>query len=178
MPLDQFAAAVAGTQIGQGGGAVGKRHTALEADGDGRQRVRDVVPAGQLEADLGAFAAGEGGEEDTFEAVVDDLLGADLRAPVDAIENIALAQPAAESGDVGVVGIEECEAILGERGDELVLGARDAGDAVGKVLEVHRRDVRDDAPVGLGDVCERGNLAGVVHAHFDDGEVVFGLELE
>ncbi len=39
-------------------------------------------------------------------------------------------------------------------------------------------DVGDDAPVGRGDARQRGDFAGVVHAHFDDRDFVLGHEAQ
>ena len=64
----------------------------------------------------------------------------------------------------------------GQRGDQLVLGARDAGLTLGEVFDVRGADVGDDTPVGRGDAGECCDLAQVVHAHFDDGEFVLGLK--
>ena len=68
--------------------------------------------------------------------------------------------------------------MAGKRGDQFEFGAGDAGLALGKVLNVRRADVGDHAPVGRGDARQRGDFAGVVHAHFDDGELVLRLEAQ
>ena len=39
-------------------------------------------------------------------------------------------------------------------------------------------DVGDDAPVGRGDAGQGGDLAGVVHAHLDDGDLVLRLQAQ
>ena len=39
-------------------------------------------------------------------------------------------------------------------------------------------DVGDHAPIGRGDAGERGNFAGVIHAHFDDGEFMLGHQAQ
>ena len=84
---------------------------------------------------------------------------------------------AAELRDVSIGAVEEGDAVGGQRGDQLIFGARDAGLALGKVFDVRGADVGDDAPVGRGDAGEGGDFAQVVHAHLDDGVFVLGLEV-
>jgi hypothetical protein len=43
---------------------------------------------------------------------------------------------------------------------------------------VRRADVGDHAPVGRGDQGQGGDLAGVVHAHLDDRDLVLGFEAQ
>ena len=85
---------------------------------------------------------------------------------------------AAELRGVGIVAVEEGDAIRGEGGDEFEFGARDAGVALLKVLNVRGTDVGDDAPIGRGDAGQRSDLAGVIHSHFDDGDFVLRGEAE
>ena len=92
--------------------------------------------------------------------------------------NNAARKIAAKLRDIGIVAIEESDAVGGQRGHQLELGARDAGLALGKIFNVRGADVGDDAPVGRGDARQRGNFAGVVHAHFDHGEFVLRLEAQ
>ncbi len=49
---------------------------------------------------------------------------------------------------------------------------------VGKVFNVRGADVGDHAPVGRGDAGQRGNFAGVIHAHLDDRDFVLGHEAQ
>ena len=97
-------------------------------------------------------------------------IGAGAGAEVDD----AAGKIAAKLRDVGIVAVEESDAVGGQRGDQLKLGAGDAGLAFSEVLNMRGADVGDDAPVGRGDAGKRGNFASVVHAHFDDGDFVFG----
>ena len=66
----------------------------------------------------------------------------------------------------------------GSAGDEFKLSACDAGLALSKVFNVRSAHVGYDAPVGYGDARERGDFAKVVHAHFDDGDLMLWLETE
>ncbi len=106
--------------------------------------------------------------------------GDDLRIGAGALAKVddAAGKIAAELRDVGVAAVEESDAVGGQRGDEFELGAGDAGLAFGEVFNVRGADVGDDAPVGRGDAGERGDFAAVVHAHFDDGDFVLGLEAQ
>ena len=83
---------------------------------------------------------------------------------------------AAELRDIRVGAVEERDAVGGQRGDQFEFGARDAGLALGEILDVRGADVGDDAPVGRGDAGEGCDFAQVVHAHLDDGILVLGLE--
>ncbi len=66
----------------------------------------------------------------------------------------------------------------GQRVHQLELGAGNAGLAVGKVLNVRRAHVGDHAPVGRGNQRQRGDLAGVVHAHLDHRDLVLRLQAQ
>src|SRR5271165_1381076 len=88
------------------------------------------------------------------------------------------AEVAAELRHVRVVAIEKGDSVRGQRFDQFIFGAGNAGDAVGKKLRVSIADISDDSPVGCGDAGERGNFAGAGHAHFDNGNLMFGLKLE
>jgi len=84
----------------------------------------------------------------------------------------------AELRHVGIVAIEECNAVGGQRSHQFKLRARNAGLAIGKILHVGRAYIGDDAPIGSGNSRQGGNLTGVVHAHFDYGELVFRLQAQ
>src|ERR1017187_383471 len=76
-----------------------------------------------------------------------------------------------ELRNVFIVGVEHCRSIGGKGFDQFVFRPRDAGERIEK-LQVHGRDVRDYADLGLRDFRQRANLARMRHAHLDDGHVV------
>src|ERR1700685_3922968 len=65
--------------------------------------------------------------------------------------NDAAGKVAAKLCGVGVVAVEECDAVLGKRFNEFKLCASDAGLAGGEVINVRAADVGDHAPIGRGD---------------------------
>ena len=67
---------------------------------------------------------------------------------------------------------------LGRALDQLIFRARNAGHAIGKVLAVGAADVGDDSPIGTGNARERGDFAGMRHAHLDHRDLMLGLELQ
>ena len=95
-------------------------------------------------------------------------IGAGAAAEIDH----AAGKIAAKLRGISIVAVEEGDAVRGQRGHQFELGAGDAGLAVGEVFNVRRADVGDHAPVGRGDARQRGDFARVVHAHFDDGDLV------
>ena len=101
-------------------------------------------------------------------------IGAGTAAEVDD----AAGKIAAKLRSVGVVAVEEGDAVRGQRGDQLEFGASNARLALGKIFNVRGADVGDHAPVGRGDARQRGNLAGVIHAHLDHGEFVLRHEAQ
>ena len=62
-----------------------------------------------------------------------------------------------------------------ESGEQLALGARDAGE-VAEALEVFVAGIRDQRDRRLRECGERGDLARVIRAHLDHGMPVRGLE--
>ena len=82
---------------------------------------------------------------------------------------------APELADVFIVGIQEGGAGAGQSLDQFVFGAGDARYGF-EVLQMHRRDVGDDALIRKRDSRQRGNLASVRHTHFHHGEIVFRFE--
>ncbi len=85
---------------------------------------------------------------------------------------------ASELADVGVVAVEEGDAGGRQGLDELIFCAGDASLSFGEVFDVSHADIGDDAPVGRGNAGKLGNFAGVIHAHFDDGEFVPGFKAQ
>ena len=81
---------------------------------------------------------------------------------------------AAELRNVFVIGIEHGDSSGGERLDELILRARNAGKRI-KKLQVHGSDVGHNANVGPRDLRQRANFSGMRHPHFDDRDIVLGL---
>src|ERR1700751_664818 len=67
---------------------------------------------------------------------------------------------APELRNVGVVAIEEGDAVGGQRLDKLIFRPGDAGNAVRKILGVRVAHVCDDSPVGSGNGREGSDLSG------------------
>ena len=65
----------------------------------------------------------------------------------------------------------------GEGLDQFVFSARNVSNGV-EEFKMHRSYVGDHSGFRLSDLGQRCDLAGVRHAHFDDGDVVLGLELQ
>ena len=82
----------------------------------------------------------------------------------------AASKIAAKLRHVRIVAVQKSHAVRGQRSHQLKLGARNAGLAIGKILNVRRAHVRHHAPIGRGNARQRGNLARVVHAHLDHRE--------
>ncbi len=101
-------------------------------------------------------------------------LGAGAASEIDSLA----AEVATELADIRIVAVQKGDAIGGQRLDQFILGARNAADAVGKVLRMRVADIGDHAPVGRCDPGQRGNFAGVRHAHLNHGDIVCGLQLE
>ena len=85
---------------------------------------------------------------------------------------------AAKLRGVGIVAIQEGDAVRGQRCNQFEFGAGNAGLALFEVLNVRRAHVGDHAPVGRGDARQGGDLAGVIHAHLDDGDFVLRREAQ
>ena len=149
-----------------------------QAGADGGERVEHVVAADEVKVNIAAQLFNGENKARAIEATLANLFGANVGSRIGSVEKSALAHAAREGGDAVVVGVEDGVAVGRECGDELELGARDAGDSVREELEMHGCDVGDDAPVGLGDLRERGDLAGVIHAHLEHGDLVLRLKAE
>ena len=175
--LDDFAALVSGRERLESGDGGVEIDSGFEGDGEPGHGIRCVVFAEQMQGEAafafaGAIVHVQAGE--VFRRLDDLRIGAGAVAEVDD----AAGKVAAELRDVGIGAIEEGDAGGGQCGDKLKLCARDAGLAFGEVFNVRGADVGDDAPVGRGDAGKRGDFAAVVHAHFNDGEFVLGLEAQ
>ena len=57
-------------------------------------------------------------------------------------------------------------------------GAGNAGLAFDEVLNVRGADIGDDTPLRRGDAGKRGDFSEMVHAHFNHGDFVFGLQAQ
>ena len=71
-----------------------------------------------------------------------------------------------ETANALIVGVENGDAIRGQRFDQLVFRAGDAFDRI-ETLDVRRADIGDHADVRLGYAREIANFAGMVHADFE-----------
>src|SRR5271166_2652764 len=69
------------------------------------------------------------------------------------------AEVATELRHVRVVAIEKGNAMPGQRFDQFIFRAGNAGDAVGEEFSVCVADIGDDAPIGQGDARESGNFS-------------------
>ena len=79
---------------------------------------------------------------------------------------------------VGVVTIQDGDAGNGQTLHEFIFCTRDAGNSVGKILGVGRAHVGDDSPIRMSDAGQGRDLAGMRHAHLDDSNLVFRLQLQ
>ena len=84
---------------------------------------------------------------------------------------------AAKLRDIRIVGVEKGMASGGQRFNQLILGARDAG-LRAEELQMRQADVGHHAFVGRGNARQRGDLARVRHAHLDHGDLVLGLQAQ
>src|ERR1700690_636417 len=116
-------------------------------------------------------------EARTFGSGSFDLLGAHVCNGLEAEEHDFAFEGAAELAGVFIVGVEKSGARAGQGFDQLILGARNAGDRF-EIFEMYWGDVGDDSLIWQRNAREGGNLAGVRHPHFDYGEIVLGLERE
>src|SRR5258708_4505132 len=83
----------------------------------------------------------------------------------------------AELRDIRIVSIQDRGAIRGQGLDQLIFGARDAGDRL-EIFQMYRGNVSDDADFRLRDFRQRTNFSGMRHAHFDYGYLVLRFELK
>ena len=147
---------------GRGGGI--KVDPRFNGDGERGHGVLGVVRAGHAQLER-AFSI-PGAEADAeailvFRNVQNLRIGARPGAEI----NRAAGKVAAKLSRIFIVAIEERDAGCRQRGDQLEFGAGDAGLAVRESLNVRGAHVGDHAPVGSGDPGQRGDFAGVVHAH-------------
>ncbi len=99
-----------------------------------------------------------------------ELLGAERRALGEAEGDQAPSSACREGHQLFRVGVDDAGRAGAHRLEELGLGGRDRGD-VREVAEMSPADIRDDADVGVCDLRERGDLARVVHAELEDGDL-------
>ncbi len=174
--LDDFTALVAGRErLERGDGGI-EVDSGLESHGEAGHRIGRVVRAEQMERKvrLRARPHDSGHARPAVSSV--DVENLRIGTGADAEVDHAALEVAPELRHVRIVAVEKCNAVGGQRGNQFEFCARNTGLALGEVLDVRGANVGDDTPVGSGDAGERGDLAKVVHAHFDDGEFVFGLQ--
>ena len=113
------------------------------------------------------------GEPKTGEAEVTDVRRADLRVRRFTVEHDAGARAVGHPTHPRVIGVQQRDAVRGQRVDELGLALHDRVDARG-ASEVHRdlRDRRDDADPLANETREVGDLTRNVEAKLDHGDVV------
>ena len=99
-------------------------------------------------------------------------VGAGAFAEVDGLA----AEVAAELRDVRVDAVEKRNAVSRAARLKLKFGARNSCLALGKILNVRGADVGHNTPVGRGNAGQSSDLAQVIHAHFDNGILVFRLK--
>src|ERR1035441_6134531 len=135
----------------------------FKRDGETGHGVRRVVLAKHVQGEA-AFAVG--GTVFHMQAGKVFKGGNNLRVGTGAFAEVddAAIKIAAKLRDVRVATVEECNAVGGQRGHKLELGAGDSILAFSEVLNVRGADVGDDTPVGCGDACQRLDFASVVHA--------------
>ena len=175
--LDDLASFVAGGErLERGDGRI-QIDARLDSNGEPGQDIRCVVRTQQIEGQLalklpGPKAHMQAGK--VFGGVKKLRIGARACAEVDG----AAGKVAAKLGDIWIVAVEKSDAGRRQRLNQLEFCAGNAGLAVGEVFDVRGANVGDHAPVGRGDASQGGDLAGVVHAHLDDRDLVLGLEAQ
>ena len=148
-------------EVRERGAARRLRHAEARGTGGGKEGVRDVVRAGQAEAEGVREARGGGvGERD-----------GDERHAAEGGEAVVARVLAGEDGEGGMRGG------AGEVGEERPLLV---GDAVlrAEELDVRRADRGDDPDVRLGDADEVADLARMVRPHLHDEDVGVGRAVE
>ncbi len=99
------------------------------------------------------FSIRRHGKNDALRTDLRDLHGPDSGTLARPIKNGAIAHPLAEPRHMLVVAVQDRNAICRQRLHQLILRARNTRDAIGKELQMHRRDIRDDRPIRLRDAC-------------------------
>ena len=84
---------------------------------------------------------------------------------------------AAKLRNVGIIGVQDGDAARRQRRYQFIFRARHIGQAAEK-FHVHRAHQRDYADLRLRDLCQRGDLAGMRHAHLDHSDVVLALQAQ
>ena len=77
---------------------------------------------------------------------------------------------------IRIIAIENGSAEARQRCDQFILGTGNAGLTVGKIFGVGSAHICHHAPVGRGDFAKGGNLSGVRHSHFQNGNFMLRLE--
>ena len=113
----------------------------------------------------------------TQHAAQREILGAIVARMLDAVERNVAVKIAAELRNIGIVGVEKRVASGGQRFDQLVLGARNAG-LRAEALQMRQADVGHHAIIGRGNPRQGGDLARVRHAHLDHRDLVLGLQAQ
>ena len=84
---------------------------------------------------------------------------------------------ATELGDVRVVRVEHGGGGVRQGFNQFVLGAGDVCDRI-KELEMNGRDAGDNAGIRRGNLGQRGDLPGMVHAHLHHCYLMLCFEFE
>ena len=175
--LEYRAAMLAGRQAGEAVGDVGQRHAQLDADRRGRQRIQQVAVAGQAQRET--HVTGRSGDVGMRAA---DAAIVHRRGPhVGARRQAERHDPAGERRrprhHQRVVGVADQQRVRAGLLEDLGLGI---GNRVARaeVADVGVADVGPHPHVGLGDVHQHPDLAGVVHAQFHHRDVGCGAQLD
>ena len=173
-----FAALVAGGERFERRDGSIEVHTGFERDSESGHGIVRIVRAEQMKGECRLRVHRRGNARGGRQASSSTArICGSAHGPIAEVDHLAR-KIAAELRDVGIGAVEKRNAVGGQRGDQFIFRAGDAGLAFGEVLDVRGADVGHDAPVGRGDAREGSDLAEVVHAHFDDGVFVLGLEAQ
>ena len=143
----------------------------------GGERVRHQVPARGAavhvalaprrgEQELGPVNATAGHVGGAHVGFSPETKGADLRT-----------RDGTHGGDARIVGVQDGQAIGGQRGGQLRLGLCDALDA-SCAFEVRGMHGQHHSDFGACDLREAGDLTDGVHAHLQHGHLVGGFQVE
>ena len=172
--LDDVLPHAGGTVLFERGSGIFERDLEFEAHADGGQRIVDIVFAGRRQFHLAAAPVGNDGE-DRGVIEVFDVFSADVGGLIVDREPADVVVGQVHGGQHIVVFVEEQRGTGLHAVEQFELRGEDALSAA-EVLDVGDADVRDDADVRQSRLRQRGDLAFVVHAQFEDECRVFRFE--
>src|SRR5581483_1998533 len=168
---------VGGLEAGQRFGNLCRRDASRHGDRCRRQHVMDVMSAQQGAGNRLANAichqikAGASSSEQL------DVLRAYIGIRRESEKDALALEVAAKLRTVFVVSIQEGGAARSERRNQFEFCTRDAGDGI-KILQMNRGYRRNYSVVRMCNSRQGGYLTRMRHPHFDDGDLVFWLQLQ